>query len=46
MTWVAAEFLAEKRLDYIARISQYQANQLVFVNKSSVDRRTPYHGRA
>ena len=46
MTRVAAERSAEKRLDYTARISQYQANQLVFVDESSVDRRTTYHGRA
>jgi hypothetical protein len=46
MTRVAAERSAEKRLDYIARISQYQANQIVFVDESSVDRRTPYCGHA
>jgi hypothetical protein len=45
MTHVAAEHSAEKRLDYITRISQYQANQLVFVDESSVDRRTTYRGR-
>ena len=46
MTRIAAERSAEKRLDYITRISQYQANQLVFVDESSVDRRTTYRGRA
>jgi hypothetical protein len=46
MTHLAAERSAEKRLDYITRISQYQANQLVFVDESSVDRRTTYRGRA
>jgi len=46
MTRLAAERSAEKCLDYVTRISQYQANQLVFVDESSVDCRTTYHGRA
>lgn len=46
MTRIAAERAAEKRLDYVTRISQYQANQLVFVDESSVDRITTYRGRA
>jgi hypothetical protein len=46
MTRVAAERSAEKRLDYVTRIGQYQANQLIFVDESSVDRRTTYRGRA
>jgi hypothetical protein len=46
MTRVEAERSAEKRLDYIARISQYQANQIVFVDESSIDRRTSYRGHA
>ena len=37
---------AKKRLEYLARISVYQAEQLVFVDESSVDRRTSYRGRA
>lgn len=43
---IAAERSAAKRLDYIARISTYQPDQLVFVDESSVDRRTTYRGRA
>jgi hypothetical protein len=46
MTRVAAERLAEKRLQYIAEIGNYQAEQLVFVDESSVDRRTTYRGHA
>lgn len=46
MTRDAAERSVEKRLDYIVRISQYQANQLVFVDESSVDRRIQYRGHA
>jgi hypothetical protein len=43
---IAVERSAQKRLDYFARISAYQAHQLVFVDESSVDRRTTYRGRA
>ena len=35
-----------KRLDYMNRIGKYDAEQLVFVDESSVDRRTTYRGRA
>ena len=43
---VAAEHSAEKRLEYIGRISAYEPRQLVFVDESSVDHRTTYHGQA
>jgi hypothetical protein len=43
---ISIERSAEKRLEYNARISQYDAEQLVFVDESSVDRRTSYRGRA
>ena len=36
----------EKRAEYIARIGQYDPQQLVFVDESSVDCRTTYRGRA
>ncbi|KAF8548146.1 hypothetical protein OG21DRAFT_1526691 [Imleria badia] len=37
---------AEECLEYLARIGQYEAEQLVFVDESSLDRRATYHGRA
>jgi hypothetical protein len=43
---IAIERSAEKRADFAARIGTYDANQLVFVDESSVDRRTTYRGRA
>ena len=43
---VAAECSAEKCLEYIGRISAYEPRQLVFIDESSVDRRTTYRGRA
>lgn len=46
ITKVAAERSAEKRLDYLDRISKYHPSQLVFVDESSVDRRTTYRGHA
>jgi len=46
ITRVAAERSAEKQLDYISRIGNYMAEQLVFIDESSVDRRTTYRGRA
>jgi hypothetical protein len=46
MTRVAAEQSALKRHEYLTRISQYTAEQLTFVDESSVDRRTTYRGRA
>ena len=44
VTHVAAERSAVKRLDYMNRIGKYDAEQLVFVDESSVDCRTTYHG--
>lgn len=46
VTRVAAERSAQKRLEYVTRIGEYQADQLIFVDESSVDRRTTYRGRA
>ncbi|KIL57687.1 hypothetical protein M378DRAFT_52852, partial [Amanita muscaria Koide BX008] len=46
MSRAAIERSADKRLEYIAKISEYNANQLVFVDESSVDRRTSYRGYA
>jgi hypothetical protein len=46
ITRIAIERSAEKRSEYIARISGYQPEQLVFVDESSVDRRTSYRGSA
>ena len=46
ITHVAAERSAEKHLEYITRIGKYHPEQLVFVDESSVDRRTTYRGRA
>ncbi|KIK72633.1 hypothetical protein PAXRUDRAFT_76928, partial [Paxillus rubicundulus Ve08.2h10] len=43
---IAAERSVEKRADYVARITGYQPEQLVFVDESSVDHRTTYRGRA
>jgi len=46
VTRVAMERSLEKRAEYIARIGQYDPKQLVFVDESSVDRRTTYCRRA
>ncbi|KIK10987.1 hypothetical protein PISMIDRAFT_77700, partial [Pisolithus microcarpus 441] len=46
ITRVAAERSSQKHLEYLARIGQYDARQLVFVDESSVDQRTTYRGRA
>lgn len=46
ITRVAAERSAQKRLEYVARIGEYSAEQLIFVDESSVDRRTTYRGQA
>ncbi|KAH7923725.1 hypothetical protein BV22DRAFT_1014820 [Leucogyrophana mollusca] len=46
ITRVAAERSAQKRLEFLTRIGTYMAEQLVFVDESSVDRRTTYRGRA
>jgi hypothetical protein len=35
-----------KHLEYLARIGDYSPEQLVFVDESSVDRRTTYRGHA
>ncbi|KIK16593.1 hypothetical protein PISMIDRAFT_113054 [Pisolithus microcarpus 441] len=43
---VAAERLSQKHLKYLARIGQYDARQLVFIDESSVDWWTTYHGHA
>lgn len=43
---IAIERSAEKRADFAARIGTYDANQLVFVDESAVDRRTTYRGYA
>jgi hypothetical protein len=43
---VAAERCEEKRLRYRAEIGEYDPEQLIFVDESSVDRRTTYRNRA
>ena len=43
---IAIERSAEKRATFAACIGTYEANQLVFVDESAVDRRTTYRGRA
>ncbi|KAF8549308.1 hypothetical protein OG21DRAFT_1421525, partial [Imleria badia] len=46
ITQIAAERSVGKRLEYYVRIGLYQPEQLVFVDESSVDRRTTYRGHA
>ena len=46
LTRDAIERNAELRADFAARIGTYDADQLVFVDESAVDRRTTYRGRA
>jgi hypothetical protein len=46
LTRVAIERSAELRVEFAARIGTYEANQLVFVDESAVDRRTTYRGKA
>ncbi|KIK24914.1 hypothetical protein PISMIDRAFT_97722, partial [Pisolithus microcarpus 441] len=46
ITRVSAERSAVKRIEYLARIGAYRAEQLVFVDESSADRPTTYRGRA
>ena len=46
LTREAIERSAELRSEFAARIGTYEANQLVFVDESAVDRRTTYRGRA
>ena len=43
---IALERNAEARAEFSTRIGQYQPDQIVFVDESSVDRRTPYRGAA
>ena len=43
---IAIERSAQKRSEFAARIGTYEADQLVFVDESAVDRRTTYRGRA
>lgn len=47
MTRKAIERSAIKRAEYVARIgTEYSSQQLVFVDESSMDRRTTYRGYA
>ncbi|KAI5994818.1 hypothetical protein EDD15DRAFT_2431341, partial [Pisolithus albus] len=46
ITRVSAERSAAKRAEYVTRIGAYRAEQLVFVDESSIDRRTTYRGHA
>ena len=46
LTCQAIERSVEKHAEFAARIGTYEADQLVFVNESTVDRRTMYRGRA
>jgi hypothetical protein len=46
MTRIALERSEEKRARFAARIGTYEPEQLVFVDESSVDRRTTYRGKA
>ncbi|KIN97848.1 hypothetical protein M404DRAFT_159410, partial [Pisolithus tinctorius Marx 270] len=43
---VAAERSAQKCLEYLTQIGNYEAEQLVFVDESSVDCRTTYRSHA
>ena len=43
---IAIECSAEKQSEFAAHIGTYEADQLVFVDESAVDRRTTYPGRA
>jgi hypothetical protein len=42
ITRVAAERSAQKHLEYLAQIGEYDAEQLIFVDESSVDHQTTY----
>ena len=42
ITHVAAEQSAQKCLEYLAWIREYDAEQLIFVDESSVDHQTTY----
>ncbi|KAK2464102.1 hypothetical protein APHAL10511_003889, partial [Amanita phalloides] len=46
LTCVAIEQSAEKRVEFVARVGTYEAEQLVFVDESAVDHHTTYRGRA
>jgi len=46
ITKVAVERSVVERQRYLDRVCHYRAEQLVFVDESSVDRRTTYRGRA
>ena len=46
LSQIAIECSAQKRSKFVACIGTYEANQLVFVDESAVDRQTTYHGRA
>ncbi|KIK28143.1 hypothetical protein PISMIDRAFT_91679, partial [Pisolithus microcarpus 441] len=46
ITCVSAECLAVKCTEYLTCIRAYRAEQLVFVDESSVNRRTTYCGHA
>ena len=42
MSLVTMEWSAQKCLEYLMRIGNYTAKQLIFVDESSVDRQTTY----
>ncbi|KIK78723.1 hypothetical protein PAXRUDRAFT_163224, partial [Paxillus rubicundulus Ve08.2h10] len=46
ITCITAEWSAEKHLEYMTRIGKYEAEQLVFVDESSVNCCTMYCGCA
>ena len=46
LTCQAIERSVEKRAEFAARIGTYEADQLVFVDESTVDCRTMYRKRA
>ncbi len=46
LIWAAIEHSIIKRAQYIQTITQYNSQQLVFVDKSATDRHTTYHGFA
>jgi hypothetical protein len=46
LTRIALERSEQKRAEFACRIGTYEPEQLVFVDESSVDRRTTYRGKA
>jgi hypothetical protein len=46
LTRTAIECSSEKQAEFNMRISRYKPEQLVFVDESSVNRRTTYRGKA